>query len=290
MVGMKLLRVPRFLTVVALVAAGCSAPRSGMRCCDCPPGARAGDVCVNPIDGAELVWVPAGEFLMGMEAGPYDGRPERRVHLDGFWIYKHEVTVAQYRKFCAATGRDMPRAPSWGRHDDDPIVHVTWRDAADYAAWAGTALPTEAQWEKAARGTDGRQYPWGWKWDDARCNTWSAVEAGRDGPLESGKGYRRTRPVGSYPDGASPYGCLDMAGNVWEWCADWYDADYYREAPASNPPGPATGDARVIRGGSCYEMCDAGLFLGAFRCAGRYMVQVSSYHNLDLGFRCAVTP
>ena len=144
------------------------------------------------------------------------------------------MTVAQYRQFCTATKRDMPPEPSWKWQDTHPIVNVTWFDAKAYADWAGTALPTEAQWEKAARGTDGRLYAWGNKWSE-------------DTSVHS---VGKTAPVGSCPTGASPYGALDMTGNVWQWCADWYDPDYYATSPLTNPPGPETGTIRVLRGGS----------------------------------------
>jgi formylglycine-generating enzyme required for sulfatase activity len=220
---------------------------------------------INPKDGAAMVWVPAGTFRMGSglredlraAAGRRDWRemrdvvwsrlrgeedsdevPSRAVYLDGYWLYKHEVTGAQYRQFCASTGRHMPEEPPWGWQDNHPIVNVDWHDAAAYAAWAGASLPTEAQWEKAARGTDGRIYPWGNVWDGARCC--NSV----DGSAAS------SSFVGSFPAGASPYGAQDMAGNVWEWCADWYDGEYYRHAPRRNPTGLVTGTARVLRGGS----------------------------------------
>ena len=209
---------------------------------------------INPKDGAEMVYVPAGEFLMGSTdaeirslMAQYPGTPkdmfpgespQRRVYLDGYWIYKNDVTVAQYRKFCAATGRKMPGAPGWGWKDDHPVVEVTWYDAAAYCGWAGVHLPTDAQWEKAARGTDGRRYPWGNDWD--RGKLWCSV-----GGQSSG-----TAPVGSFPAGASPYGCLDMAGNVNQWCADWYDPSYYRRSANQNPKGPATGEERVLRNAS----------------------------------------
>ena len=190
-----------------------------------------------------MVYVPAGDFLMGSKNGEgYDReRPQHTVYLDGYWIYKNEVTVAQYRNFCKTTGRNMPDPPNWGWKDDHPVVNVTWDEAKAYCEWAGAALPTEAQWEKAARGTDGRIYPWGNDWDKTRLNSYQS-------------GSTATTPVGNYPGGASPYGCLDMAGNGWQWCADWYDATYYANSPARNPTGPATGTTRVLRGGSWFNL------------------------------------
>jgi len=135
-----------------------------------------------------MIYIPAGEFIMG--SSKYDREtPQREVYLDGYWIYKYEVRVAQYRKFCQHTGREMPSPPSWRWADDHPMVNVTWDDAAAYTRWAGGRLPTEAQWEKAARGTDGREYPWGDDWDASKCHC-SKVEwgdAGRTAPLAGDK-------------------------------------------------------------------------------------------------------
>ncbi len=242
---------------------------------DTAPAPKRVEAGINPKDGAEMVWVPAGEFLMGStdDEGVRDERPQRKVYLDGYWMYKTEVTVAQYRKFCEATNREMPEAPEWGWKEDHPVVNVSWQDAADYARWAGASLPTEAQWEKAARGTDGRVFPWGNEWDAGACAnsvSWS---------------LKGTKPVGSCPAGASPYGCVDMAGNAWEWCADWYDEAYYgNEAPSRNPPGPASGGYRVLRGGSWYDVS-----YGSFRCAYRYYC-LPDYRYNNSGFRCSRTP
>ena len=191
--------------------------------------------------------------------------PQHKVYLDDYWIYKTEVTVAQYRKFCQATGRQMPGLPDWSK-DDHPVVNVSWEDAAAYAQWAGAALPTEAQWEKAARGTDARVYPWGNEWDGAKCVN----------------STQSTKPVGGIPAGASPYGCLDMAGNVWEWCADWYDAGYYKNAPARNPTGPATSTSRVLRGGSWLTPVP-----DVFRAAYRFWLNPGD-RNDYFGFRCVL--
>jgi formylglycine-generating enzyme required for sulfatase activity len=176
---------------------------------------------------------------MGSDNNP-DESPVRKVYLDGFWIYKHPVTVAQYHNFCGATGRAMPPSPGWGWLDDHPMVNVTWHDAKAYCAWAGARLPTEAEWEKAARGTDGPIYPWGETWNPALLHSSKRDLADA----------RRTAPAGSLPAGAGPYGCLDMVGNVWEWCADWYSDGYYAHAPSKNPTGPERGTMRVLRGGA----------------------------------------
>ena len=227
-----------------------------------PTPAKTGQTWTRLKDGAAMVAVPAGEFMES-------SKPQRRVTLDGYWIDKNLVTVAQYKKFCGDTGRKMPSIPPWGWKDDHPMVNVTWNDAKAYADWAGASLPTEAQWEKAARGTDGRKYPWGNDWDTSKL--WSSVDGEKHG----------TAPVGSFPKGASPYGALDMTGNVWEWCADWYGDDYYENAPARNPVGPATGDCRVLRGGCWYYVVEYG-----FRCA--YRLDYEPPNRLTLGFRCAL--
>jgi formylglycine-generating enzyme required for sulfatase activity len=226
-------------------------------------GNKIGDTSINPKDGAEMVWVPEGEFLMGSEV--YRETPQRKVYLDGYWMYKYEVTVAQYEKFCSETGKLMATAPKWGWIDSHPIVNVSWNDAVDYAKWAGGSLPTEAQWEKAARGMDGREYPWGNQWDGSKCNN-------------SGNG---TQPVGSYAAGVSPYGCMDMAGNVMEWCSDWYGDHYYKSAPSRNPSGPADGSYRVLRGG-CWTYGDR---YDHSRCACRYSFNEPSNTDIYDGFR-----
>ena len=232
-----------------------------------------------------MVLIPTGNFLMGtseeqlaawMNAHPNDNRPDlvvelpqHSVFLDAFYIYKYDVTVAEFRVFCQATRRAMPLAPSWGWQDAHPIL-VNWNDAAAYAKWAGAALPTEAQWEKAARGVDGRIYPWGDIWDDAKCN------------FNGGQNPAKTSPVGSFPAGASPYGVMDMVGNVFQWCSDWFDENYYQHSPTRNPTGPSTGTLRVMRGGS-WRISGAQRIRVALR--GRYLPIFSLD---DDGFRCVV--
>jgi formylglycine-generating enzyme required for sulfatase activity len=209
---------------------------------------------------------------MGSDRGEADEKPARKVTLGGYWMYKTEVTVAQYRKYCEATGASMPDAPGWGWKDAHPIVNVSWDDAAAYCKWAGVTLPTEAQWENAARGTDGREYPWGNAWDASKCvNSVSPGSA------------RSTAPVGSIPSAASLYGCLDMAGNAFEWCADWYAGSAYITAGDLDPTGPTQGVSRVLRGGSWSDVSPDN-----FRCACRNSRRPGRHFN-DYGFRCART-
>lgn len=198
------------------------------------------------IDGSVMVLVPEGEFLAGP---PSDDGSFRRVLLSSFYIDKHPVTNAQFQWFCRLADYRRADRSSWG--DDGsglvnksahPAVWLTWDDATAYCQWAGKTLPTEAQWEKAARGCDGRSYPWG---NEAPA----ACEYERANGKEAASIVGRTSPVGAYVEGASPYGCQDLAGNVWEWCLDWFDP----EPPPGgylNPAGPPTGIYRVLRGGS----------------------------------------
>jgi iron(II)-dependent oxidoreductase len=187
-----------------------------------------------------MVLVPAGEFWMGSEEDD-DEKPRHRVYLDAYYIDKYAVTNILYERFMSAANRGTPLFWDDSKFNgpSQPVVGVTWHDADAYCKWAGKRLPTEAEWEKAARGTDGRKYPWGDQWDPSRANS-----------AESKLG--KSTPVGSYPGGASPYGALDMTGNVWHWVADWYDKDYYKHGPETNPRGAESGQSRVLRGGAWY--------------------------------------
>ncbi len=199
----------------------------------------------------ELVRVPAGEFLMGSAKSDHlthDGeKPQHRVMLDEYLIGKYDVTNEQFDVYMKAIHRGwtMP----WKR-ETHPVVYVAWDAAAAFCVWASQVtgrklkLPSEAQWEKAARGTDGRIYPWGNQAPNEKLLN-----------FDSSLLFGATTPVGKYsPAGDSPYGLADMAGNVWQWTADWYDLDYYAISPASNPTGPASGHYHVMRGGS-YNRC-----------------------------------
>jgi formylglycine-generating enzyme required for sulfatase activity len=196
--------------------------------------------------------------------------PLHNVYLDGYWLGKYEVTFAQYDRYCNEAKIKRPDDESWGR-ENRPVINVSWVDAVAYCQWLSKEtglkfnLPTEAQWEKAARGNDQRKYPWG------------SGEPGKE-LANFNRNIGKTIPVGSYPVGASPYGLLDMAGNVWDWCSDWYEADYYKNSPPKNPIGPGSGSDRVMRGGSW------GSYARSLRCANRYGLGPSD-RDVSLGFR-----
>jgi formylglycine-generating enzyme required for sulfatase activity len=222
--------------------------------------------------GIELVYVPPGQFTMGSNKYTAE-HPVRKVTVSGFWIGKNLVTVAQFRQFTVSKGYKFDwntNEPTWGWVDNNPIVNVTWDDARAFCRWAGGDLPTEAQWEKAARGTDGREFPWGNEFS-GRNLWWSRNH------LVGGAGS--TMAVGSFPRGASPYGCLDMAGNVWEWCLDWFRAEGYDASKATDPMGPESGKYRVLRGGSWMSR-----YAGFFRCACRRINEPSKRRD-SVGFR-----
>jgi len=242
-----------------------------------------GDTQTRPTDGMVMVYVPAASYTMGSETGNGNELPLHTVNLDSFWIDQTEVTNAMYTQCVADGACELPSEYLMDRihsyysdppADDYPVVNMDWYRAEAYCNWAGARLPTEAEWELAARGTDGRIYPWG-------------NEAPTDNLTNTFRHVGDLQPVGSYPDAASPYGALDMAGNAWEWVNDWFGSSYYSESPADNPQGPASGDYRVARGGSWFVIED--LLRSTARLAG---FTSPEYYYIDSGFRCAmsVTP
>ena len=217
------------------------------------------DIRVNAKDGLEYVWIPPGTFMMGCVPGDTDcfpdEKPRHRVTItDGFWMGRTEATVAAYERFALATQRGMPAPPSFDgawKKKNHPIVRVSWSDAGAYCSWAGGRLPTEAEWEYAARGgKEGLRFPWGNEISRERANY--GADKCCSGLAEGRDEWGFTSPVGSFsPTG---YGLYDLNGNVWEWVGDWYDGDYYRGASSANPQGPASGERRVLRGGSWFDV------------------------------------
>jgi formylglycine-generating enzyme required for sulfatase activity len=215
----------------------------------------AGTIGGNEDANIPVAYVPAGCFMMGSENGDNDERPVHEVCLSGFWIGQTEITNAQYRVCVEQGGCDLPTNVYYYNdptYDNHPVVNVTWHNARQYALWAGGLLPTEAQWEYAARGPEDWIYPWGNAFNGTRLNYCDTNCASYDRDLNVNDGYADTAPVGSYPDGASWVGALDMSGNVWEWLTDQYDQNFYGTSEASqpDPTGPALGAGRIIRGGS----------------------------------------
>ena len=233
--------------------------------------------------GAEMVLIPGGSFKMGNERGAPDERPLHIVSTNPFYMDKYEVTNAQYRECVLDEECELPdptRLYTDSRLSDHPVVYMSWEMASVYCTWRGARLPTEAEWEKAARGDELIAYPWGNDFDGNRLNfcDLNCTENGADRAFNDG--FDTTAPVGSYPDGVSPYGVFDMAGNVTEWVADWYASDYYEGSPNQNPPGPESGTFRVLRGGSWLDNRDA---VTTFKRAAINPVTAVKY----IGFRCA---
>jgi formylglycine-generating enzyme required for sulfatase activity len=224
----------------------------------------------------EMVSVPAGTFTMGSARGDPDERPEHPVQLGGYRIDRYEVTQAQYER-CVRAGacrRAKQYAGSVG--PTLPAVGVTWDDATRFCAWAGKRLPSEAEWEKAARGTDGRLFPWGNRAPDCSLAAYAL------GGEKYCRGAGGTAPAADYAAATSPYGVLQMAGNVFSWVADWHDRDYYAVSPERNPTGPVIGKHRVVRGGSWFSPAVD------LRSAIRNLLPSGAQFNY-LGFRCVST-
>ncbi len=239
-----------------------------------PPDVQVISYQISEVDGMGMVLVPAGEFMMGSVDGWESEQPVHTVNLPQFWIDQTEVTNKQYQLCVEAGTCDVPgRLDSFTRHEyyssdafaDYPVINVSWYDAANYCQWVGRRLPTEAEWEKSARGVDERIYPWG---ENISCDYANYISCEGD-----------TAPVGSYPLGASPYGVLDMAGNVWEWVSDWYYIGYYEKSPLDYPLGPESGAYRVVRGGSWND------YEWYLRTTARYSYFPDN-ERVSIGFRC----
>jgi len=227
---------------------------------------------VSEQDGMTLVYIPEGEFIMGSsdedKDAAEDEKPQHKVYLDAYWIDKTEVTNGMYNKCLDAGACTLPVLPSeeFFEAPNQPVQGLAWTQAVDYCEWVGRRLPTEAEWEKAARGTDGRLYPWGNELLSEPTANYDFL-------------FNQFTDVGSFELGASPYGVMDMAGNVWEWTSDWYSEDYYANSRYENPTGPARGNIKVIRSGAWNTV------LRAIRVANRHW----AFPGRDdiLGFRCA---
>ena len=252
------------------------------------PTARGG-LIKNEKDGTRLMLIPEGEFLAG-GSGSNEGGSTFPVRLPAYYMAIHTVTNAQYAKFLCEVQPGSSDLEEWMTFDSDcfvrkagkgyeayenkeehPVVQVSWSGAVAYCEWAGLRLPRELEWEKAARGIDGREYPWGNEWDETKCRN------------VKNKGSERTCSVWSYPEGTSVWGIYQMAGNVWEWCEDWYDSEAYERYKEGKLEPPTSGSYGVVRGGAWSFDSP-----GYFRCALRFFYW-QGRHNDNYGFRCART-
>ncbi|MGE0645680.1 MAG: formylglycine-generating enzyme family protein [Nitrospira sp.] len=226
----------------------------------------------------EMVTIPAGPFIRGTNDGGFDEQPQRTIFLDAFSIDRYEVTNYQYQQFVVATGHRKPGLPSRYAKSgskvkgvNQPVVYVSWEDAAEYCRWRGKRLPTEAEWEKAMRGADGRLWPWGNN-EQADGANWARVQ----------DGHEVSARIGTFETDKSPFGVMDGAGNVIEWVADWYHETYYKDSPEENPPSPEHGTYRVLRGGG---YTTTGLDV---RITSRSKM-MPDFRDETIGFRCAIS-
>jgi eukaryotic-like serine/threonine-protein kinase len=257
-----------------------------------PPTATPYPTQLTDDKGVTMRLVPAGKFTMGSENGQGDEKPVHTVYLDAFYMDKYEVTNALY-KACVDAGdctapqqtSSYTRSSYYGNSEFDeyPVIYVGWNQAKTYCKWRGASLPTEAQWEKAARGTDARAYPWGNPFDGTKLNF-----CDKNCPFDwadktADDGFADTAPIGSYENGKSPYGVYDLAGNVLEWTTDWYSDTYYKNSPPSNPIGPTSGLHRVLRGGSWDKS------IKIMRVSTRFFGKPDPIYY-SIGFRCVRLP
>jgi formylglycine-generating enzyme required for sulfatase activity len=254
------------------------------------PGRPPPPALKNPADGAEMILIPGGPFTMGASPGDPDALPEekpaRQVHLGPYYIYRHEVTYGQFARFAQAA-KYRAEGP-WQKHyrpelANHPVAYITWNDAAAYCRWAGGDLPTEAQWEKAARGREGFVYSWGNHWDPDRANVLETKDPAKLKMRHIYYDGLGTAPVGAFPGDMSPYGLMDVTGNVIEWCRDWFDPGYYGHGPGKDPQGPPGGTQKVMRGGGWGQ--DRRICRSTYRDRER-----PGDVDGDFGFRCVVEP
>ncbi|MCZ2128456.1 MAG: formylglycine-generating enzyme family protein [Anaerolineales bacterium] len=241
--------------------------------------------------GVTMMYVPAGNFVMGNGSGREEVKPAHTVYLGAFYMDQYEVTNAAYKRCVDSNGCGAPQSkgsfniPSYYENSiyaDYPVLFVSWPQAKQYCEWRGMRLPTEAEWEKAARGETGnRTYPWKGAFDGTKLNFCDKnCPVSKEADKNVDDGYANIAPVGSYEEGKSPYGIYDLAGNVWEWIADWYDAKYYFTSPVENPLGPNAGQDRVLRGGAWNTNKNE---TQSFYRIGKN--PLTAYY--DIGFRCA---
>jgi formylglycine-generating enzyme required for sulfatase activity len=268
--------------------------------------ARSDEIEMAQVLDLSVVMVPAGDFIMGSDSGRYNETPQRSVYLDAFEMDRYEVTNAQYRRYLQATGLKAP--PYWSGSNypsgqaDYPVVGVRWEDAKAYCNWAAKRLPTEAEWEKACRGTEGRVYPWGNEWEANLATVYVgaiSVSPQSQGDADSAWNYAwqllkvsttdkaqpALQPVGSHPQGGSPYGIMDLVGSASEWVYDWYNWSDYSKMPDRNPVGQTPPWNHCVRGSAWYDPASTAVQVqDSSRCAAR-----NSAHGSEsplIGFRC----